>query len=808
MNCPNCETPEQVRVRVCGTCGTIYASDDLQILRQLEFLLKETADWHEAETRRQPYVQTLAALKARILPTLTAAPIAALNAQAVAPLTSSAQPAVAVEPAPIAREPKTPAVPFDQWLLSEGNIKIALYSGGALLILAGLIFVGINWAYLPGLVKFAITLTITALMYVGGYLLFRRPVLKLGGIALLAIASGFVPLNFVVLQIYLLGERGLSANAMWLITSLFCLLAYALTAWRIREELFTYFSLAALVSAITALMVLANVGQDIFVLIYALLALALLLAARFVPSITFASFTRLPLLIVSQLAAPVLFLVSIALWVRSTGCFNCTVADPRVVLEAMVAIVIFYVVTDRLFARFEARWAAAFMFALTFVFILIELKFSGIATGITLKVLALIYLGVGYALERKADKRTAGLPLYAAGYAVAAFVTLQSLAAITTGREDLAKALLADVILLAVSARVHRRYEWIYGAAWLFIAPVLIYATIYLNGSSNIGLALGALMLAYVAAGYWLGRRALKFGGPFLTAAAFLSVLVIAFTGANWSVTTLALAVIAALYLFVALWLRWGWLLLPALAAVNAAVLTFILIFSNVALPLPRVLILAYAALGVALTIGGVFLRRAGKTIWALPLYLVAAIDVTGAYLAALAVETFSREVVLDRWLVIGLSLGFAVVALALAWLEREAFEKAKLPPLFTFLGAALIFVGELYVLRLTPVLFENGPAYLATLCALCRRRVALAPRVIAPSVRRAAATQWTVADAPTARGRGNHFETTALCGDFRDCRNYLYRRRMEATESESRVPGRGRVRRRDLGRAQILSGP
>ena len=40
-----------------------------------------------------------------------------------------------------------------------------------------------------------------------------------------------------------------------------------------------------------------------------------------------------------------------------------------------------------------------------------------------------------------------------------------------------------------------------------------------------VSLSLGVLLLNYTAAGYALGRRALKLGGPFLTAAAFLSVV-------------------------------------------------------------------------------------------------------------------------------------------------------------------------------------------------------------------------------------------------------------------------------------------
>ncbi len=67
MNCPNCGTPEQARVKVCPGCGTAYASQDLLELRQLEFLLQETTTWPQADSLRQPYTERLEALHARLL---------------------------------------------------------------------------------------------------------------------------------------------------------------------------------------------------------------------------------------------------------------------------------------------------------------------------------------------------------------------------------------------------------------------------------------------------------------------------------------------------------------------------------------------------------------------------------------------------------------------------------------------------------------------------------------------------------------------------------------------------------------------
>src|SRR5579859_7859542 len=86
MNCPNCGAPEHARARVCQSCGTAYASEDLLELRQLEFLLQETAAWPEADARRQPYGDRLATLRARLVPPAVT-PVTAL-ATAATPVTA------------------------------------------------------------------------------------------------------------------------------------------------------------------------------------------------------------------------------------------------------------------------------------------------------------------------------------------------------------------------------------------------------------------------------------------------------------------------------------------------------------------------------------------------------------------------------------------------------------------------------------------------------------------------------------------------------------------------------------------------
>ncbi len=715
MKCPNCGSPEQARIRVCQTCGATYASEDLLELRQLEFLLTETTTWPGADVRSKPYAERLAALEARLLPApearlLSAPPPEAAEAQPLAAVPPAAAPPAKPEIVPTPTQPAPEPVPFDQWLLSERNIRIALYSGGTLLVLAGLIFVGVNWARIPGPAKFAITLMVTGLMYLGGYLLFQRPMLKLGGAALLGVASGFLPLNFVVLQIYVFSARGLSANTMWFISSLPTLLLYVLTAYWTHTGLFTYLSLGAVVSGLTAALVLLEAPLLIFALAYSLLVLVLLLCARALQPTRLASFTRMPLLVVSQLAMPVLVIFSAVEWAIETGCQVCRNGSPWLALAAMLIGVVFYVTTEVTLHLLIARWLAAFVFAVTSVFVLTELRFSGTAIGISLMLLALVYLLVGYALERRGAKRSAAWPLYAAGYAVAAFVTFQVLFAFGQDLDDLAQILIGDAVLLVVSAWVHRQYAWIYGATWIFIAPVFIYASLYLQGRSSQGLALGVLMLNYVVAGYALGRRALRLGGPFLTAAAFLSVVVVVLTWANAAVASVALALIAVLYLLAALWQGWSWLLFPALVAVNTAVVSILRIFYTVNSPWEHALTVIYAGLGVALTLGGTWLRRAGQKAWGWPLIAVAAFEITGSYLAGLF---------LGRPIIIGLSAVFATLAFALAWVMQAASANAKSTPFLSYLGAVLIFIGHFYVIDLSSRTWRVWPAYTAGLCAL-----------------------------------------------------------------------------------------
>ncbi len=589
----------------------------------------------------------------------------AAPAPRVHPVTPSPVHPIAPSPAP---QPPTPAVPFDQWLLSERNIKLALYSGGFLLILAGLIFVGVNWNYLPGIAKLGVTFAVTLSMYVGGVLLYKRPTLKIGGAALLAIASGFLPLNFVVTQIYLTGGT-LSNNAMWFFASLVCGIVYALTALWARHNLFTVFAVVAAYSGATALK-----GSDLqaagFAFPYALVTLVILLVSIGARNVSRVSFTSRTLRISAHLAAPIVFLIAVAEWFLSST--NFYRSNSALALAAMFLLVILYVVDDWRSKAVYARWGSSFVFGVFAALLCTELRLSSIQTGLVLKILAAVYLLLGKFLQR-GNKLIAGLPLYLVAGLLAALVTMQSLVVYTRTPEHLALALVGDVVLLAIAAYLFRRVEFVYGAAWLALAPMFIYSSIYLQTMTQRGIAFGVMLLVYAAVAYYFAPRHLQWVTPFLSVAAFLSVLVPAMFIPEFSLVTLALVVIAALYAVMAVRLQMPPLLLASIAAVSLAIASGARIFYPSNIELARVVAFGLCAWAVILFYARRGLQYLRLNEWAQPLHFgaLANFGMTYAFLAFIALDDMYRHGFVSP--TFGLTLVWSVALLALtAYLYRR----------------------------------------------------------------------------------------------------------------------------------------
>lgn len=693
MNCPNCGTPEEIKVRVCNSCGEGFVSEDLHEFDRLKFLVHATASWNVTERLRKPYIYRLEKLRSKLV--------------RPSPEEDMPEPVTerAADPQPLQDISPKEKVPFDQWLLSERNIKFALYSGALLLVIAGLIFIGVNWTRIPGPGKFAITLLVTGLMYLGGNLLFKREAYRLGGVALLAIASGFLALNFAVLQLYVFGPRGLNSITMWLIASLICLILYTLTTYLTRSGLFTYISTAALFSSITAVMVSLESPFLLYPFVYSVALLVLALLARFFESTKLKVFTTKPLLTITKVSLPILLVVAVGGWMGESSCSSCL--GSWYAIGTVLVGAGYYVLCDFFWGWQAARWAASVLTALFVIFILSTLDISHTVSAIIMLMSSFAYLGGGYLLERTSGNRRDGLPLFVTAYCIAGLVTLLAAEDVN----DLILVLFADVALLGVSAAVHRGYRWVFGAAWLFMLPVYLWTSELVPELYYRGMVMGILGLNYVAIGYILGRRELRLGGPFLTAAAFLSLMTTALVWENSAISTAALTIIATLYILTAIWLDWPWLLVPGLVAINLLVfiVNFFLDFPETVFRVAisyqqyitfpdtrsRSMLTAFLILGTVLVLGAQVLRRNKLKRWTWPLYSFAAIDLFVAYLLSF---------LFHDWMTVAFSAVLGGLLLGLAWLERDALSKIKIP-LLTYIAAAVFFVAQLIILAM---LFED----------------------------------------------------------------------------------------------------
>ncbi|MCK4824373.1 hypothetical protein KA005_51955, partial [bacterium] len=496
----------------------------------------------------------------------------------------------------------------------------------------------------------------------------------------------------------------------WLFTSVVGLLFYLAAAYWTRTNLLTYISLGAGINLITAILTGLEAPVMVYTLVYSILLVVFLGLGILVQKTDYAEFTQKPLWIVSNIGMPIVLVSTLICWlvVALFSAFSASGNNWLVIITFGFG-VLFYVLCDVFLDWLLTRWAAAFLFALTFTFTLVALDFSDTASGISLMILSLVYLGIGYLLEQKEGKAAGGWPLYGMAYLIAGFVTVLTIPEV----DDLILVLFGDAIILGLSAAIHREYKWVYGAAWLFMLP--IYLTINLYGPKDHyqGLLLGVLCLNYLVAGYLLGRRELRLGGPFLTAAAFLSILVVPLTWSHTGVATIVLAMVGVLYLFVALWLNWTWLLFPSLAAANLMVLTINdMLFISYNTAFFTSLIISYACVGMVLVIGGFGLRRNNQKRWVWPMYLVGIFNLLITYLAGFFI---------NGWLVVGLSTALSVLIMAFAWVEGELFGKTKIPTLLTYVSIGIIFIAHFFLL--SEILPSNRlytwPGYTAVLCTV-----------------------------------------------------------------------------------------
>jgi hypothetical protein len=191
-------------------------------------------------------------------------------------------PAPTAKPAKPAKPPRPPREPLTwdrvwQTLLSERTLNVLLFLGAFLLVASATTYIVYNWETLPPAVQLGFIVLFTLSFYGAGWFLRTRMKLRASGIAVTAIGSLLVPLDF-----YAVGIAGGVVPAerwawVWLVASLVCLPIYTFTAIRIQAGFFGYTVAVAAGSLVCAAVQVMGLPPEWF--LTALVATALGLAA-------------------------------------------------------------------------------------------------------------------------------------------------------------------------------------------------------------------------------------------------------------------------------------------------------------------------------------------------------------------------------------------------------------------------------------------------------------------------------------------------------------------------------------------------
>jgi hypothetical protein len=179
-----------------------------------------------------------------------------------------------------ARRPREPLTWDRLWqtLLSERTLNAMLFLGVFLLFASAITLVIFNWERFPPLVQVTFIAAFTLTFYGAGWFVRARMGLRSSGIALTAIGSLLVPIDFYT--IYLSGGFPREAwPQVWLGVSVLCFVAYLLTALRVQAEFFGYLVGVAAGSLLCATMKVTGVHTDWWSAALSILALAVALLA-------------------------------------------------------------------------------------------------------------------------------------------------------------------------------------------------------------------------------------------------------------------------------------------------------------------------------------------------------------------------------------------------------------------------------------------------------------------------------------------------------------------------------------------------
>ena len=169
--------------------------------------------------------------------------------------TLSASPAPtspAAAPAAAAPAPSAPSFELREWAVQR-QADILLYLGAFLLVIAALIFVSSGGATFGGAARVTLLAGYTAGFIGAGLLVKRWARVREAGRVFLALGALLTPLNFLLVHVELLDQRGVAAETVWLAASVYSIAFYGALATGGYGRLYALPATVALFSAWAAL---------------------------------------------------------------------------------------------------------------------------------------------------------------------------------------------------------------------------------------------------------------------------------------------------------------------------------------------------------------------------------------------------------------------------------------------------------------------------------------------------------------------------------------------------------------------------
>lgn len=339
-------------------------------------------------------------------------------AAAVTPVAPAAEPVPAAE-APVrpSKPPKPPRQPITwdriwQTLLSERTLNVLLFLGAFLMVASATTYIVYNWEALPPAVQLGAIVLFTLSFYGAGWFLRVRMKLRASGIAVTAIGSLLMPLDF-----YAVGVVGGVVPMdkwpwVWLIASAVCLPVYTLTTLRIQAHFLGYLVVAAAGSLLSAILWVTAVPPEWLLAALVALALGLLALAYRLQALSSPSTWRIldaPLRFSALIGAAAILPLGIGWWLASG--VRGVHFDASLAVAWMLAAVLYTCAAIHEQSPWLGRVVASIVPGA--LLLVLRLAFEPLAIevpwyGLALAALAPLYLWVGYRFHRRASFASAG----------------------------------------------------------------------------------------------------------------------------------------------------------------------------------------------------------------------------------------------------------------------------------------------------------------------------------------------------------------------------------------------------------------